>query len=99
MVLPNIKKIEDLKKIFSYKSVVYISLWAVVGLVSTGPLLDIWIFYVYGYKVVNTAVISDYTITLKRKDLTEIINMLDERKNKFDFILQFGIKDAPPMFR
>ena len=99
MKLPNIKKFEDLKKIFSYKSTVHISLWALAFFTLTGLLLDIWIFYAYGYKIVNTEVVSDYTITLKRKDLTEIINMLDERKNKFDNILQSGIKDAPPMFR
>ena len=77
MRLPNLKKLEDLKSFFSYKSVVYISLWALAVLTLAGLLLDIWIFYEYGYKVVNTAVTSDYTITLKRKDLTEIINMLD----------------------
>lgn len=99
MKLPNIKNLEDLKMVFSYRHVVYVSLWVLISLVLIGLLLDIWIFYVYGYKVVNTAVVSDYTITLKRRDLTEIINMLDERKNKFDYILESGVKDAPPMFR
>ena len=99
MKLPSIKKLDDLKRIFSYQSVVYISLWALAFIALVGLILDIWIFYVYGYKVVNTAVVSDYTITLKRKDLTDIINTLNERKEKFDSILQSGVKDAPPMFR
>jgi|SRR3990167_1989209 len=99
MKLPNIKNVRDISRFFSYKSVVHISLWVLASLTLTGLLLDIWFFYIYGYKIVNTAVTSDYTITLKRKDLTEIINMLDERQNKFDDVLQSGVKDAPPMFR
>ena len=82
MKLPNIKNIRDISKVFSYQSVVYISLWTIVFLALAGLLLDIWIFYAYGYKIVNTTVVSDYAITLKRKDLTDIIDTLNERKEK-----------------
>lgn len=99
MKLPTIKKIEDLKKILSYKSFVYISLWVLVFLIVAGLVLDMWVFYIYGYKAVNMSVTSDYAATLKRKDLTDVVNMLDEKKQKSDSILKYGVKDAPPVFR
>ena len=99
MKLPFAKNKIDITQYFSYATVVYFSVWLLLGISVTALFLDIWVFYAYGYKIVNTSVTNDYTITLKRKELSEFINVLDERKNKSDSILQYGISDAPVIFR
>lgn len=98
MRLPNIKKLKNLN-FLSYRKVVYASFWFLAIVAVSSIILDLWIFYDYGYNVVNEDISSDYTITLKSAGLSDIINVLDGRKDKFDSILKNGIKDIPTLLR
>lgn len=99
MNLASIKKIEFLKRRISFRTSAHIALAAVIFLAVAGLVIDIWTFYVYGYKAVNENVTSDYTVGLKRKELTTIIDTLDERKTKFNAILEGNIENVPQPFR
>ncbi|OHA04898.1 MAG: hypothetical protein A2934_04235 [Candidatus Sungbacteria bacterium RIFCSPLOWO2_01_FULL_47_10] len=99
MNFPFIQKIKSLTRRISFKTSVYLALAAVAILAITGLVIDIWAFYIYGYNAVNEDVTSEYTITLKRKELTGIINILDARKDKFNTALEGNMENVPPLFR
>ena len=92
-------KINRLKEHFSYRMFVYGSFGALAFLTLCALILDGWVFYAYSYTVLNKSVSSDYSISLKQKDLTDIISIFEERQKKIDSISKTGVSDLPEIFR